>query len=181
MVFGGNSASGGQGDRKRMTWLGRLGWAGLGLFLIGWAFALGVMVGQGSLATPEQVQALEGWWGSLPGIKEAQEPAQPSSEGQASEMTFFKGLEKKDAAQKRTVKEYFLQVASFKEAHQAGRLAKRLKKAGHQVFVVRIKLKQLGVRYRVRVGPFPSSLKAKESAERIRRKHKLAAYLIRNR
>jgi cell division septation protein DedD len=50
---------------------------------------------------------------------------------------------------------FVVQVASFKKKSQADEMAQRLIKAGQSAYVRQVKLPEVGVRYRVRIGPFP--------------------------
>lgn len=184
---------------RKKGWLSRLGWTLLAGFLIVWAFVLGIMVGQGSLATSGQVAAVKQWLGSLPGLKETQAPEAATPKDNHAELTFYKGVEKsagqaKSAGQgvkkspaakpaeprpeAKKEKGYKVQVASFKVEAMAAKLAARLKKAGHPAYVAKGVAKGLGVRYRVRVGPFANSQEAVEAAGLIRLRHKLAAFVV---
>ena len=184
---------------------GRVIWLVVGAFLICWAFFLGVLVGQGSLATPDQMAVWQRWLASLPGMKDPVE-AEPSkgARGTPTDLTFYRGVAKtnqaapakppaksakptpaKEAPKKAPAVEkapeqkgrYSVQVASLKQEAKALEILDRLKKSGVNGYVVRAEIKDLGPRYRVRVGPFPTREKATETAGIIRLKHKLPAYV----
>lgn len=74
---------------------------------------------------------------------------------------------------------FVVQVASFKKQDQATEMAQRLIKAGLSAYVRQVKLPEVGVRYRVRIGPFPDHESAKAAAGRIRLQQQLAAYVTR--
>lgn len=74
---------------------------------------------------------------------------------------------------------FVVQVASFKKKDQAEEMAQRLIKAGQSAYVRQIKLPEVGVRYRVRIGPFHDHETAKAAAGRIRLQKQLAAYVTR--
>jgi len=169
----------------RRRWLGRLGWSLLCSLLIVWAFVLGVLVGQGSLATPDQMAAWQRWLAKLPGMQPPQvEPAAQESPPPA-DLSFYHGLQGKPAPtpQEKRPKvrklrgRFNVQVASFKEEGQAKALVKRLRKAGLPAYPLKSRLQGVGIRYRVRVGPYGTRRQAKEAAVLIRSQHKLAAYV----
>ena len=74
---------------------------------------------------------------------------------------------------------YVVQVASFKKQDQAQEMAQGLIKAGLSAYVRQVKLPEVGVRFRVRIGPFPDHESAKAAAGRIRLQQQLAAYVTR--
>jgi cell division septation protein DedD len=74
---------------------------------------------------------------------------------------------------------YVVQVASFKKQSQAEEMAQRLIKAGQSAYVRQVSLPEIGLRYRVRIGPFPDHEAAKAAAGRIRLQQQLAAYVTR--
>jgi cell division septation protein DedD len=74
---------------------------------------------------------------------------------------------------------FVVQVASFKKKNQADDMAQRLIKAGQSAYVRQVKLPEVGVRYRVRIGPFPDHETAKAAAGRLRLQKQLAAYVTR--
>ena len=184
---------------------GRVVWVLVSAFLICWAFFLGVLVGQGSLATPDQMATWQRWLASLPGMKDPVE-AEPSkgARGTPTDLTFYQGVAKKsqaapEAAPTKTPRpapakppaakpsapekspeqkgRYSVQVASLKQEAKALEILGRLKKSGVHGYVVRAEVKNLGPRYRVRVGPFLTREEAVEAAAIIRLKHKLPAYV----
>jgi len=74
---------------------------------------------------------------------------------------------------------FVVQVASFKKQSQAAELAQSLIKAGQSAYVRQVSLPEVGLRYRVRVGPFSDHEAAKAAAGRIRLQQQLAAYVTR--
>ncbi len=184
----GPDAGGGGGIFRRLgRWL-------LVAVLIVWAFVLGVLVGQGSLATPEQVAALRVWAGGLPLVGawfRETAPATPPAPDEPK-LSFYRELERRGqpvtsttgapAAPRRAAPakgRYTVQVASFKERSQAEELAGRLAKAGLPAYVRAAEVRGVGRRYRVRVGPYPDSAAARAAAGRIRLQHHLAAFVTR--
>lgn len=251
--------------------LGHLVWGLLCLFLMAWGFVLGLWVGQGSLATPEQVAGLRQWASFLPGLGQ---PAPESPEAPADkqapppsppQLSFYTNLEKGEApppsqvalkptepaappppakppetpaapatppakppvygevrpvaplnppppkpaapmptpvkpatpvaaqpparpatppAQAATAAQsrkgrFTVQVASFKEEDQARELLAQLRGGGHPAYMVPVRLEGVGMRYRVRVGPFYDLDVAQGAAGRIRLQLTLAAYVTR--
>jgi cell division septation protein DedD len=81
--------------------LGHLLWGLLCLFLMGWGFVLGLWVGQGSLATPEQIAGVRSWARYVPGLgKPAPESPQAPADKQAPvppQLSFYTNLEKGEA------------------------------------------------------------------------------------
>jgi cell division septation protein DedD len=74
---------------------------------------------------------------------------------------------------------YVVQVASFKKQSQAKEMSDKLIQVGLSAYVRQVKLPEVGVRYRVRIGPFPDHETAKAAAGRIRLQQQLAAYVTR--
>ena len=201
MVFSGAAA---KQDRAKKGF-GRLAWILVSAFLICWAFFLGVLVGQGSLATPDQMASWQRWLASLPGMKDPVDAGSAREvRGAPTDLTFYRGVArksqsmpekaepaprepapagqtpKKPAAQEKPAAEinrYSVQVASLKQEAKALEILERLKKGGVNGYVVRAEVKNLGPRYRVRVGPFATKEQATETAGIIRLKHKLPAYV----
>ena len=185
------------GGRPRFSWLGRLGWALLGVFLICWAFVLGVLVGQGALATPEQMARLQGFLTSLPLVQGLWEEKAPPKDNKLSptELSFYRGVEGEPPAPEKAKEtsrpaaqspppappkgDYNVQVASFKEEAQALGLVRQLKEAGLRAYLLRSEVEGVGLRFRVRVGPFMTQDEAQGAASRIRLQQKLAAYVTR--
>ncbi len=189
------------------------------LFVVGllvlWAFVLGILVGQGSIMSPDQVTSLKQSLTSLPVVggwfrEDAPPPTQESAEPKLSfyrELGRTKDKGKKPAAPVKPAKKqalpgqaaqptpkpesrasaakppdkgaYVVQVASFKKQSQADEMAQRLIRAGLSAYVRQVKLPEVGVRYRVRIGPFPNHEAAKAAAGRIRLQQQLAAYVTR--
>ena len=184
--------------------------------LILWAFVLGILVGQGSIMSPQQVASLKESLTSLPVVggwfKEDAPP--PTQETDQPQLSFYRELERtkgsKPAVPVKTAKPakksdlpgqkaqptpkpdalvnsakppdrgaFVVQVASFQKKSQADEMAQRLIKAGQSAYVRQVKLPEVGVRYRVRIGPFPDHESAKAAAGRIRLQKQLAAYVTR--
>lgn len=254
-------------EQRRVSGLGHLGWGLLCLFLMGWGFVLGLWVGQGSLANPEQLQELKQWARYVPGLG-PQAPAPPPQAAPAKpaepqpQLSFYDDLEKGEtapvppapaaaparpapaaqnppahaenkpaapeakqppappapaaaaqakppapqlgvpvpvrpagvpatpppsataprptapAAQPKQGR-FTVQVASFKEEGQARDLIAQLRGAGHPAYMVPVRLEGVGMRYRVRVGPFYDLDQAQGAAGRIRLQLTLAAYVTR--
>ena len=91
---------------RRPLRAGHLLWGLLCLFLMGWGFVLGLWVGQGSLATPEQIAGVRSWARYVPGLgKSAPEPAaEAPADKQAQapapappQLSFYTNLEKGEA------------------------------------------------------------------------------------
>lgn len=252
---------------RRPPRLGHLVWGLLCLFLMAWGFVLGLWVGQGSLATPEQVADLRQWASFLPGLSQpAPEAAEAPADKQATpptppQLSFYTNLEKGEApppaqvavkpaeppapppakppetpaappakppvygevrpvaplspppakppastpapvkppaapavqplprpatppAQATPVAQprkgrFTVQVASFKDEDQARELLAQLRGGGHPAYMVPVRLEGVGMRYRVRVGPFYDLDVAQGAAGRIRLQLTLAAYVTR--
>jgi hypothetical protein len=185
------------GGRPHFGWWGRLGWTLVSAFLICWAFVLGVLVGQGSLATPEQLAKLQKFLTSLPLVQGLWEEKPPPKDHKLKppELSFYRGLEGEHPGEEKgkgkspssapvrssTPKKgsYTVQVASFKDEAQALGLVRQLKGAGQDAYLLRSEVEGVGLRFRVRVGPFMTLEEAQGSASRIREQHKLAAYVTR--
>ncbi|MBI4800680.1 MAG: SPOR domain-containing protein [Desulfarculus sp.] len=242
---------------RRPLRLGHLVWGLLCLFLMAWGFVLGLWVGQGSLATPEQVAGLRQWASFLPGLGQpSPEAAEAPADKQAPppsppHLSFYTNLEKGEApppsqvavkpaeppappppkppetpatpparppvygevrpvapltppppkpptpaqtpvkppaqppakpapppAQARQGR-FTVQVASFKDEDQARELLAQLRGGGHPAYMVPVRLEGVGMRYRVRVGPFYDLDVAQGAAGRIRLQLTLAAYVTR--
>lgn len=84
-------------ERKPLR-VGHLLWGLACLVLMAWGFVLGLWVGQGSLATPEQIAGVRAWARYLPGLgKTEPTPAEAPTDKQAlapPELTFYTNLEK---------------------------------------------------------------------------------------
>lgn len=178
--------------------LGR--WLVVGLLVV-WAFVLGVLVGQGTLATPQQVEAFTAGLQELPLVGPWFAPAQPGPAPQADEpqLSFYHELERRStppdqppageeggsrpSEQPAAVPEppakggFAVQVASYQNPDQARELAQRLLGQGLDTYIRQARLPEAGLRYRVRVGPYPSRKAAEAAAGRIRLQHELAAYV----
>lgn len=248
--------------------LGHLIWGLLCLFLMAWGFVLGLWVGQGSLATPEQVAGLRQWASFLPGLGQpSPEAAEAPADKQAPppsppHLSFYTNLEKGEAPPPAQVAvkpaeppappppkppetpatppakppvygeirpfapsttppatppakppapatppvkpavaplppkpapppaqatpggqarqgRFTVQVASFKDEDQARELLAQLRGGGHPAYMVPVRLEGVGMRYRVRVGPFYDLDVAQGAAGRIRLQLTLAAYVTR--
>lgn len=187
------------GDQARRGWagwaLGRLLATGL---LVVWAFVLGVLVGQGTLGSPEQLNDLRTLASDWPLVGDwLKEDAPPQPEKMDNlNLTFYNDLQRrsrdKEAARPPAQakagpngqeaktpagKTYSVQVASFGDEAQAQRLAQRLKASGLAAYVLRTEVEGLGVRHRVRVGSFSDFEQARAAAAHIRQQERLAAYV----
>lgn len=69
---------------------------------------------------------------------------------------------------------YTIQVASFADKKGAETLSQKLKKKGYDAYVSTGEIPEKGIRYRVRVGHYPSRADAEKAAERIREAEKLS-------
>ncbi|MGD8561163.1 MAG: SPOR domain-containing protein [Desulfarculaceae bacterium] len=184
---------------SRTAWPRRMIWGLLTAFLIVWAFVLGILVGQGVLANPEHLAAAQKWLGlsfqdQEPGPGKA--PA-PHTQSPPQKLSFYQGVQTKEgaiapkpASEAKAAKaaqpqapppkgSYIVQVASFKEEGQALSLIRSLKAAGFPCYIMQAQVQGVGLRFRVRVGPFAKLEEATGAAGRIRLKHKLAAYVTR--
>jgi hypothetical protein len=74
---------------------------------------------------------------------------------------------------------FTVQVASLQDEYQARGLVSQLKASGHTAYLVRVQTDGVGVRYRVRVGPYDDFDRAQGAASRIRLQQTLAAYVTR--
>lgn len=169
----------------------RWGWPLLTALLVVWAFALGVMVGQGTLANQEQIDSAVRMARGLPVVGQwLEEDERPPAKGLGEvKLSFYNDIERRTsgpaaavpppkAAPPTTVKatkdgakqskRYAVQVASMRDQNQAQRLVKRLKKSGFEAYVVASEIKGLGLRYRVRVGSFEDFDQARAMAGRIK-------------
>ena len=176
-----------------LNWNGHLLWGLVCAFLLIWAFVLGLLVGQGSLASPDDLASLQSWLSGLPVAGRWFEKPAPMAQKEAEEprLSFYQGVEGNEAPlveeapkteQKAGPAErgvaYSVQVASLKDENQAWDMVIQLKKAGLTAYIMRSQVAGVGLRYRVRVGPFHSNEEAQQAAGRIRLKHKLAAFVI---
>ncbi|CAO0819837.1 DedD protein [Desulfarculales bacterium] len=86
---------------RRPLRLGHILWGLLCLFLMGWGFVLGLWVGQGSLATPEQIAGVRSWTRHVLGLgKPDPEPAPADKQTPAPaqpQLSFYTNLEKGEA------------------------------------------------------------------------------------
>lgn len=161
--------------------------------LVVWAFVLGVMVGQGNLATPEQVARVAEFMGLDRWLMP--EPS-PQHQGMLKpRLQFYRSVESRDVglaqagspeaeqAQPEAMApaeargQYSVQVASFKEEAQARSLASTLEDLGHRAYYKSAMVRGVGLRFRVRVGPFAKREEAQTAAGRIRLQQRLAAYV----
>ena len=158
------------------------------LVMVVWAFVMGVLVGQGAIVSSDQVDSMR----SMLGLDQPGPAAQePSAKAPAPELSYHKELERgpdqKPApvpaapppSPSRLKGKFSVQVASFKEDSQAQELAGRLRAAGLPSFVLPSRVKGVGLRYRVRVGPYEEAKSAHDAAGRIRLQLRLAAYVTR--
>lgn len=76
---------------------------------------------------------------------------------------------------------FTLQVASFQDHREASLMLNRLKRAGHNAFLVRVNMPETGIWFRVRVGPFKSKQKAWAYKEEFESKERLPAFVVKRR
>jgi cell division septation protein DedD len=198
------------------SWGKRLGWGAVISLLIVWSFVLGILVGQGSILPPEDLQYVQDFLG-LSGQPEVQAENDPVTK--ETEMSFYQGIkdgapaaqklkskpkaadrakaaaEKDPAPQPATPpagdqaqepaaaspqdKGWVIQVASLKAQDMALKMVRRLKSGGLPAYVLRSQVKNLGLRYRVRVGPYDSRQSAGQTAARIKSKFNHPALIMR--
>lgn len=82
-------------SRRPRWWL--LAWGLVTLFMMAWAFVLGLFVGQGSLATPEQLASLKEAGRAVPGLGllAKSEPPPPPEQPQPRDLTFYQEVERR--------------------------------------------------------------------------------------
>ncbi|MFH1057181.1 MAG: hypothetical protein V1797_00715, partial [Pseudomonadota bacterium] len=82
-------------SRRPRWWL--LAWGLITLFMMAWAFVLGLFVGQGSLATPEQLASLKEAGRAVPGLGllAKSEPPPPPEQPQPRDLTFYREVERR--------------------------------------------------------------------------------------
>lgn len=177
------------GTPRQRSRIWRYIWPLFSIFLICWAFALGIWVGQGKLATEEQLALWQSWVGKQkvkPIKTEEADPLPPRA------LSFYDGVAagapqarektktvKSPSPQKQEKGQYTVQVASMKEPAQALSLARKLKEAGYPAYIKKTMVKGVGLRYRVRVGPFDTLNQAQSSVTRMKHKYKFAAFVTR--
>jgi cell division septation protein DedD len=140
---------------------------------------------------------LQGFLTSLPLVQGLWEEKAPPKDNKLSppELSFYRGVEGEPPVQEKAKEasrpaaqspppasqkgEYNVQVASFKEEAQALGLVRQLKEAGLRAYLLRSEVEGVGLRFRVRVGPFMTQDEAQGAASRIRLQQKLAAYVTR--
>lgn len=154
--------------------------------LVLWAFVLGVLVGQGVIASPEQIQ----WFMKTTGLSSLAVDDQPTGAATPApiDLTFYDNLQDGETVasslpgpKKTTVSTgYYVQVASFKVRGQALELKKRLSAAGHPAQMVETKVKGLGTRFRVRVGAYSTKAQADQAMETFRTQYNLAGLVIKS-
>lgn len=168
--------------------------------LVVWAFVLGILVGQGTLASPEQLRDLGRWARDLPLVGDwfEEEPPKPSAGLGEVKLSFYNDIERRTAVPltpsakpaartpapaspeaAKQAKLYTVQVASFRNQKQAKVLVQRLNGAGFPAYIQSTMVKGIGRRYRVRVGSFKDFDKARETAGRIRLGENLAPVVTR--
>jgi cell division septation protein DedD len=76
---------------------------------------------------------------------------------------------------------YALQVASFENQEEASEMVRRLRRAGHNSFLVSVTTAEQGRWYRVRVGPFESKNKAWRYKQEFEEKERLPAFVVKRR
>jgi cell division septation protein DedD len=77
---------------------------------------------------------------------------------------------------------FTLQVGSFQDKREASLMARRLKRAGHKSFLVRVSMPdQGGDWFRVRIGPFTSKKQAWSYKNEFETKERLPAFVVKRR
>jgi cell division protein FtsN len=71
-----------------------------------------------------------------------------------------------------------LQVASFKEVHDADKLVEELRQRGHRAFRQAAYVPERGLWQRVRIGPFKSRLEAQKYKLEFERSERVAPFLV---
>ncbi len=158
--------------------------------LVVWAFVLGILVGQGVIASPEQIQ----WFMETTGLADltAKEQIEQPLVSSRLDMTSFENLQngktapppapsaQPDKSSADSGNGYYVQVASFKLKDQAQDLQKKLSAAGHPAQTVETKVGGLGTRHRVRVGPYISKSQALQAMETFRTRYNLVGLVIKS-
>lgn len=171
-------------QRRPLPWWSR--WL-LSAVLVVWAFVLGILVGQGVIASPDQIQWFNEACG-LDGLVGDDPPSQPLAL-MKFDLSFDEDMQSGRVANpqsppttEKTIDEggYHVQVASFKSRDQALTLKKKLNAAGHPAQVVETKVSGLGMRYRVRVGPYNTKSQAAQAMETFRTRYKLAGLVVKS-
>ena len=162
----------GEAKPQAPAWTKRLGWGVTVTFLVLWSFVLGILVGQGSILAPKHLKAVQEFMGLAP-EPEADEPVVVDTED-PTKMSFYKGTKgaappqlppavkpvQPKAKPQEDKKGWSVQIASFRERQIALDMVQQLKKDNLPAYLVRAQIKDVGLRYRVRVGPYENRPKA---------------------
>lgn len=171
------------------VWGKRLGWGITVTFLVLWSFVLGVLVGQGSILAPRHLQAVQEFMGL--GAEPEPETVQVLQTDDDTEMHFYKGIKGAEPPKLPPVKSpvpkpaaesgkgWTVQVASFREQHVAENMVSQLRKDQLPAYMVRSQVKNVGLRFRVRVGPYEDRGSADRMAAMVRSQYKRAGLVLR--
>lgn len=146
-------------------------WGGLFLFLIVWAFILGILVGEGLLPEAEfKIKKKKNI------IQEPKKEAEP-------EFSFHKRLTSPKAEEKRHKNAskrnicYSVQVAAFLKEKDALNMIRRLRKKKYHAYYTKT-TKDNRIYYRVRCGRFNSKQKAEVLRKRILREEHIKGIIV---
>ena len=162
------------------------------LFVLGWVFSLGIMVGRGFL--PSTI-------GSFSAVKEKKKNDQ-SKPIKEEELTFYNQLvDKKERAKKKAlskpllndqdrttkktkveqskedVRNYSVQVAALKDKRRTEKLVERLTTSGYPAYYIQSLIKGK-MYYRIRCGPFPNIEEAKKCGKRLADKEGFKPFIV---
>ena len=178
----------GEANPQTSPWTKRLGWGVTVTFLVLWSFVLGILVGQGSIMSPKHLKAMQEFMG-LGGEPEPQ-PLNLAETEDKTKMLFYKGTKgaappklppAKHVVQKPIPQPstgWAVQVASFRERHIAESMVQQLQKDNLPAYSISAQVKNVGLRYRVRVGPYQDHDKANRIAELIRGQYNRAGLVV---
>ncbi len=120
----------------------------------------------------------------------AASPSSPEARPPSEDLTFFKTLKEKEPSaellpKKKTAakagkisgKRYTIQIASLDNGDSAKTLASKFKKKGYPSYVVSVEIPEKGMRYRVRIGHYPTREAAKKAAELLQKKEKIDYFI----
>ncbi|MBC8461166.1 MAG: SPOR domain-containing protein [Deltaproteobacteria bacterium] len=162
------------------------------LFVLGWVFSLGIMVGRGFL--PSTI-------GSFSAVKEKKKNDQ-SKPIKEEELTFYNQLvDKKERAKKKAlskpllndqdrttkktkveqskedVRNYSVQVAALKDKRRTEKLVERLTTSGYPAYYIQSLIKGK-MYYRIRCGPFLNIEEAKKCGKRLADKEGFKPFIV---
>ena len=162
------------------------------LFVLGWVFSLGIMVGRVFL--PSTI-------GSFSAVKEKKKNDQ-SKPIKEEELTFYNQLvDKKERAKKKAlskpllndqdrttkktkveqskedVRNYSVQVAALKDKRRTEKLVERLTTSGYPAYYIQSLIKGK-MYYRIRCGPFPNIEEAKKCGKRLADKEGFKPFIV---